>query len=181
MNRRALLFSGLVVVATRRSTGAGPVAQNTGMATLKEDIVAAADWICHALHESNYQADFSPRSLWEIERFFDEHSAGGKPRAGGLLAQDTGKRLFAVGGYIGETLRRARGGEWQASDADPQGEINIALVLTDGTQCWPVQRAMKRLSAGDSDSVAAYGLSLGLDVGPRPKPPGFLERLRRRY
>jgi hypothetical protein len=61
-----------------------------------------------------------------------------------LLSQDLGSRLFAVGAYIGEVIRRERGGDWVADDNDPQAEINLAVRLTDGTTCLPIQRAMKR-------------------------------------
>jgi hypothetical protein len=59
-------------------------------------------------------------------------------RPGGLLSQDLGSRLFAVGAYIGEVIPRERGGEWVADDNSPQAEINIAVRLPDGTTCWPV-------------------------------------------
>jgi hypothetical protein len=39
------------------------------MATIKEDINKSADWIAHALSSSGYRANFTPQSLWEIDRF----------------------------------------------------------------------------------------------------------------
>jgi hypothetical protein len=81
---------------------------------------------------SGYIADFIAASLWQIDRFFDEQAQGGTANPGGLLSQDLGSRLFAVGAYIGEVIRRERGGEWVADDNDPQAEINIAVCLTDG-------------------------------------------------
>jgi hypothetical protein len=65
------------------------------MATIKEDIATASDWISRALQSSGYHADFSPQSLREIDRFFDEHSANGSPKPGGLLAESLGSRIFA--------------------------------------------------------------------------------------
>ena len=43
------------------------------------DAQASAEWIASALTSSGYIADFSPESIWEIERFFDEQSVPGSP------------------------------------------------------------------------------------------------------
>jgi hypothetical protein len=156
-----------------RNTGPpeSPRRQNAyPVATLVEDAAVAADWIAAALSSSGYRADFSPRSLREVDRFFDEQSEHGKPRAGGLLAEGLGQRIFGLGSYTGEVIRRSLGGEWSADDADPQGEINIELRLPDGSVIWPVQRAMKRLSNGPEDGIAAYAAALGLDIGSRRRP-----------
>jgi hypothetical protein len=141
------------------------------MASLTENIDASAAWIAQTLQSSGYHADFSAPSLWSIDQFFDENSDRGQPRRGGLLATDLGSRLFALGAYVGEVIRRNAGGAWHANDQDPQGEINVELVLADGTKIWPVQRVMKRYKYGREDSVAAYGAALGLDVGQPPQPP----------
>lgn len=144
------------------------------MKTIKEDVQTSADWISRALQSSGYRADFSPQSLWEVDRFFDEHSQNGAGRPGGLLSQDLGSRLFAIGSYIGEVLRRGVGGEWIGHDADPHAEMNAELHLSDGSRCWPMQRAMKRFKDGPRDGIAGWGSGAGLQVGPRPEPPkGF--------
>jgi hypothetical protein len=128
------------------------------MATLVQDIVTAAEWIAKALNESGYQADFSMASLREIDRFFDENSADGRPLPDGLLGKNLGNRIFALGGYVGEVIRRAAGGQWRGDDADPQGEINIALTWGDDSMIWPVQRVMKRLQNGRDDGLFPYGM-----------------------
>lgn len=150
------------------------------MPSLLDDISAGAEWVAEALRSSGYRADFSPASLWEVERFFEEHTRSGEPRRGGLLAEDTGSRLFSLGAYVGEVIRRAVGGEWAADDTDPQGELNVALTLLDGSTVWPVQRVVKRLQNSE-DSIAAYGAALGVEPGPRPAAPtkrGFFRRQR---
>lgn len=149
------------------------------MGTIKEDIKAASDWIAKALTSSGYKADFSPQSLWEIDRFFEDHSQNGVAKPGGLLSQDLGSRIFSVGSYVGEVLRRVKGGDWFGDDLDPQAEITVELCLADGTKCWPVQRCMKRFKNGAEDGIAIYGSALGLPVGPQPAPPpkGFFRRL----
>jgi hypothetical protein len=149
------------------------------MGTLLEDLDAAAAWIATALSSSGYRADYSPESLWSVDRFLDEHSENGEARRRGLLATDLGGRLFALGAYTGEVIRRSAGGTWQVDDEDPQGEINVQLVLADGGTVWPVQRVLKRFSNGPEDGVAAYGVALGLDVGPAPATPD--PRSKRRF
>ena len=141
------------------------------MGTIVEDVLESAKWVAEALTGSGYKADFSPSSLWEIDRFFDENSKQGRPTPGGLLAEDLGARIFAVGGYIGEVIRKAKGGKWVGNDTDPQAEINIELQLPGGTTIWPVQRAVKRMKNGAEEGIAAYGHAFGLNVGARPGKP----------
>ncbi len=138
------------------------------MSQIIEDAQRAAEWISQALESSGYHADFSPESLWQIDFFFDDHSRNGEAIANGLLSKELGKRLFALGAYVGEVLRRNIGGEWYGDDTDPQAEINIELRLATGGKCWPVQRVMKRFKNGPEDSIVAYGIGMGLQIGPRP-------------
>jgi len=140
-------------------------------AVITEDLHKSAAWISQALQSSGYRADFSPGSLWEIDRFFEEHGENGAAKPGGLLAQDLGARLFALGAYIGEVVRRHQGGRWVGNDSDPEAEINVELHLPDGTRCWPVQRVMKRFKNGAEDGIAGWGHAAGLPVGPRPSMP----------
>jgi hypothetical protein len=135
-----------------------------------EDVQGSAEWMAEALSSSGYDADFGVASLWEVERFFDEHAPNGQARRRGLLSEGLGQRLFGLGSYVGEVIRRAQGGEWQGDDTDPEAEINVTLVLTDGSYVWPVQRVMKRFSNGPEDGIPAYASALGLEVGERPQP-----------
>ncbi len=141
------------------------------MTKIVEDTLKGAEWISQALQSSGYHIDFSPESLWQIEFFFADHIRNGKPTPGGLLTKDLGKRLFAIGAYVGEVLRRNIGGEWRGDDSDPQAEINVELNLTSGGKCWPVQRVIKRYQNGAEESITAYGIGLGLQIGARPERP----------
>jgi hypothetical protein len=95
----------------------------------------------------------------------------GAARPGGLLSSGLGQRIFALGSYIGEVVRRKLGGRWVGDDSDPEAEINVGLQLADDTHCWPVQRAMKRFENGKEDGIAAWGIGLGLEVGSAPEMP----------
>lgn len=123
--------------------------------TLLQDIMTSKDWIAMALNSSNYAADFSINSFKEIDRFFDEQNT-----PDGILSRNRGQILFALGAYIGEVIISMCGGEWLTDDSDPQGEVNIAVRLKDGTIIFPVQRAMKRYMNGKEDSIYDYGYIL---------------------
>lgn len=126
--------------------------------SLLEDIEKAYGWITVALNSCGYKADFTIDSLKEIDRFFDEHSENGNPKQNGLLSEKTGMKLFAIGSYVGETIKRENGGEWLTNDKDPNGEINISVKLPNGSIIWPVQRSMKRLQNGSEDGIYAYAI-----------------------
>jgi hypothetical protein len=132
------------------------------MTSLLDDIHTSAQWIARALDSSGYKADFTLGSLRDVERFMNEHSDHGVAVAGGLLATSLGPRLFALGTYVGETVRQALGGAWAADGDGPTAEMNIALHLPDGSIIWPVQRVIKRFRNGPEDSIAFYGAVLGL-------------------
>ena len=132
-----------------------------------------------ALTKSGYEADFSPASLWEIDRFFDEETRKGEPRRWGLLAKETSLRLFSVGAYVGEVVRREAGGEWEADDADEQAELNLALRFPDGRMAWPVQQAVRRMRDGEKEAIVPYAAELGVDAGPRSPSAGGRSARRR--
>jgi hypothetical protein len=131
------------------------------MASILQDVKLAADWIAQALASSGYRADFSLESLREVDRFLQEHAPGGRPKRGVLLAEDFGNRLFSLGAYVGEVIRRRNGGEWQGDDSDPEAEVNVAVRLAGGAVVWPVRQVMKRCKHGPGESIYNYGLALG--------------------
>lgn len=124
------------------------------------DALASAEKISRALSQSGYKADFSLESLKQVDRFFEEQVANGRPKPGGLLSQQLGARLFAIGAYVGEVIRRQNGGEWHGDDNDPHAEINIAVRLKSDVILWPVQRVMKRFRNGAEDGIWIYGATV---------------------
>ena len=146
MTRRGLL--GLIAGL------AGLFAAKPGKAaSLAHDIPSAAAWIAAALITSGYRADFTMVSIGEIERFFDENASSGIAVPGGLLSEDFGLRLFSLGSYCGEVLRREVGGQWITDNSDPAGEMNASLKLANGVTCWPIQRVMKRFQSPENNLV----------------------------
>jgi len=138
------------------------------MTAVVEGALKMADMVASALRHSGYEADFTPRSLWELDRFFDEESRKGRPRKWGLLAKETSLRLFSIGAYLGETIRRELGGEWEADEGDEEAMLNLRLRLPDGAVIWPVQQAVRRLASGRDEALVPYAAEHGLDAGPKP-------------
>ena len=83
------------------------------------------------------------------------------------MNEGLGQRIFGLGSYVGEVIRRDVGGTWNGDDADPAAEVNITLVLDDGSVIWPVQRVMKRFKNGREDSLVAYAAALGVGSAER--------------
>ena len=100
----------------RKHKNRGVSAAMTAQPKVVSDAVAMAEQISRALSQSGYQADFSLQSLKEVDRFFDEQTTNGQAKPGGLLSQQLGARLFAIGAYVGEVIRRQKGGQWQGDD-----------------------------------------------------------------
>ena len=88
----------------------------------------------------------------------------GNPKPGGLLSDHLGARIFALGAYVGEVIRRQGAGQWRGDDNDPKGEINLAIQLKSGTIFWPMQRIMKRIKNGPEDGIYVYGYYNGSDT-----------------
>lgn len=159
---RALLYPRSKLNAVLQ--GPPPAASGSPDSSIVRDAGLAGEEVAKALTASGFKADFSPASFEEIERFFCEHVTGGgsgqgegRPRPGGLLAEDSGRRLFAIGGYLGEVLRRSLGGTWIGDDADPLNEVTIALRLASGRTVWPMQRPLIRLKYGPTGDIVAFG------------------------
>lgn len=118
---------------------------------LINDIPVYAEWTKSNLNKTGYKVDYDLDSMKEIERFFNEQS-----KAGGVLSGKSGSILFGLGCLIGQTIIKIHGGHWETNDTDPQGELNIAVRLPDGSLIWPVQRCMKRLGNGPEDNIYDY-------------------------
>lgn len=119
--------------------------------TLLQDIYSSSEWIANALSVSGYKADYSLDSMREIDRFYDEQNT-----PTGILSKNRGQFLFALGSYIGQTVIKLYGGKWITNDNDPEGEMNIAVNLDNGSTIWPVMKCMKRYTNGQEDSIYDY-------------------------
>jgi hypothetical protein len=126
--------------------------------SIVKDAVEAADWMAKLLADWGYKADFSLDSLKDVDRFIDEEAPDGKPKPGGHLAQQFGAHIFGLGAYLGETIRRQGGGQWEGNDRDTWPEVTLAVRLKSGTVLWPTQRVLKRLENGAENGLYPYGV-----------------------
>ena len=136
------------------------------MTELLTDLQAAAEWASTFFRANDYVLDFSPWSLNEVDRLFDEHTSSGNAKPDGLFAEDLGIRVWALGAYVGEVFRRNAGGSWHLSPSDPDSEIDVEFHTSTGYICWPIQRVMKRMRNGAEDAIAPYGMRAGVDTRP---------------
>ncbi len=118
--------------------------------TLLEDIHTQSEWIAKALNSSGYKADFTVDSMKEIDRFIDEQSG-----PDGIIQRNRGIIIFSLGAYIGQTVIKVYGGEWETDDNDPSGELEISVKLLNGFVMWPVQKCIKRCQSPE-DSIYSY-------------------------
>jgi hypothetical protein len=144
------------------------------MSRIIADINKYSKNIAKFLKFHGYKANFTLESLKEVDRFFAENSANGKPTENGLLAEATGSKIFAVGAYVGEVIRKSCSGAWEGDDADPKVEINIALRLWDNSIIWPTQKAFKRLTNGEEDSLYTYAYVITSEY-PKDNQVGSLD------
>jgi len=156
IDRRQFILGGLAAAAAAPALG-GTIAMAASEAEKLAITKQSADWASQNLTARGYKADFSLESLREVERFFVEHSTKGKATPGGWLAERLDVRLFSLGAYIGEVIRRLCGGTWFVGDASVSA-ANFEIRFPNGGIIWPVQRAAKRFHNGPEDNVHVYGV-----------------------
>jgi hypothetical protein len=151
------------------------------------DVRDASERAAASLRELGYELDFTPQSLAEVDRFFDDQlESPGVAARGGALETELGPKVFALGSYVGEVIRGALGGEWDAHGLGDGDEEHLAIDLPAGSRIWPIQRVMKRFATGPEESLRAYGALAGLPAQTRGAQPRtarvisrFTDRLRR--
>ena len=126
------------------------------MASLFVDIMSMGTWVNRALLSSGYQVDDKEKRMAEIDRFFDEQNC-----PGGLLSENTGQILFAIGALIGKIAIKEFGGDWETDDNDPEGELKCAVCLPNGVRFYPMARCVRRLQNGQADSIRDYYVMIG--------------------
>ena len=109
------------------------------------------------LAADGYKADFTIDGLAEVDRFFQDHAPGGVPTPGGRLAEFVGERLFAIAGYIGETLRRELGGTWRHRPGAEANPTAVEVMLPDGRVLEPYEWVFFRLQAQPPGGVHRLG------------------------
>ena len=121
----------------------------------------AQDAVDHAKSSSDITLDYSLESVRRVEQVLERlYTAvprgvlgrlfGRGPSAQGLL---TMSKMY--GGYVGEVLRRAAGGEWDIDTEVVPGQNTVCLRKGEN-RIWPPSKVHKRLTNGPEDNVWYY-------------------------
>jgi hypothetical protein len=154
----ALLLTPITMSKAAEPETSGDVKMDATQSAIVRDAIDAAEWMAKRLVDTGYKGDFTLESLKDVDRFFDEQAPHGKPKAGGHLSHHFGMQIFALGAYVGETIRRKGEGRWVGDDRAEHPEITLAVRLKSGVEFWPTQRVMKRFENGPEDGLYPYGV-----------------------
>jgi hypothetical protein len=132
--------------------------------TTVTDMMAAyaQDAVDHAHASSGVALDYSLDSIKGVEEILERLRAviprgfWAKLLGKGPSPQDVDQICKMYGGYLGEVIRKAGGGEWTLDTEVVPGQNTICLRKGD-RRIWPVDKVRKRLLNGSEDSVWVYG------------------------
>jgi hypothetical protein len=130
--------------------------------TVHDMMVAyAQDAVDHARTSLGVALDYSPDSIQQVEGILEKLYAA-MPRGffarlfgRGPSAQDVSTMCKMYGGYVGEVVRQAGGGEWVFDTEIVPGESTICLRKGDN-RIFPPAKVYKRLTNGSEDNVWFY-------------------------
>ncbi len=134
----------------------------------REMAIRAGRYVRRA-HDLGFTLDFSDTSIEAAELFGLELWA---MLPGGLSEQEadelSGRLIFELGAYFGETFIRNHGGRW--GWATMLGRRVFALQTNTGVTAFPTRSARKRLQGEESESLATvYDFLAGSHRKSRPK------------
>ena len=158
-----LMLASVAIADAAEPESRGQVNVDAAQPAIVRDAIDAAEWMAKRLSDTGYKGDFTLESLKDVDRFFDEQASHGRPKAGGHLSHHFGMQIFALGAYVGETIRRKGEGQWIGDDRAEHPEITLAVRLKSGVEFWPTQRVMKRFQNGPEDGIYTYAFVI-LDV-----------------
>jgi hypothetical protein len=126
------------------------------MDTPKEKFESWADEASKWL-EKAFRADFSPESLPKLDRLLENTD-----KFEFVCAQvDQRLRVLYFGMYIGDTVRRKKGGQW-SWDSDSVNEEDVTLILPGVDPVFPMKFIKDKFEKRVQTTVEEWGKSLGL-------------------
>jgi hypothetical protein len=154
------IVAGAVIVLRRRPAAPPPLPEepNALMAALADEAVSRAG------SEFQVTLDFSPESVEAVEELLGNLHV--RRAAGGMTDARLHREAMTWGAYIGEVIRRLKGGHWE-KDHDVAGPDTYPIDY-EGHQSFPVGWCGKRILNGDEDNVWHKFQILVLDKG-RPQ------------
>lgn len=121
----------------------------------------AMDAVDHARNAFERDLDYSLGSVEAVEAILDAmYKSMPKGLLGRLFRRGPSEEVLwtfskMYGGYVGEVLRRAGGGEWYIDEEVVPGQDTLALRKADH-RLWPPSKVGKRLTNGPVDNVWHY-------------------------
>ena len=122
----------------------------------------AGDGVAYAVKTFAEALDYSEASVERVEgilaKLFDAQPKGFfvKLLRSGPTPEQIDQLAKALGGYVGEVMRRHWGGKWKLESAAFPGQSVITLELANGSDVWPHFKVGKRLINGPEDNVWHY-------------------------
>jgi hypothetical protein len=124
---------------------------------LAADMHRKAEAMARAAAERGTTLDFTPESLADLDELLDRLFGRRWPvgRNGRLDARRFAPMVDGVAAYVGETLRRTAGGDW-----DLHGERGPGVRAASGEWAFPAETARRRFELGHEASLSAVGAAM---------------------
>ena len=131
------------------------------MATSRDYAALAEQTI--AAHRPLLELEFHPAAVAALDAFIDLTwgEAGAAPADDRWQpSRGQGAAILGFGAFLGEMIRRERGGEWRDDPAQPGNVLAARVVLPDGSEVFPISKAYRRLKDGGEDRLKPLYLHL---------------------
>jgi hypothetical protein len=125
-----------------------------------------AEEMASVLRKGRFGGTFTLRSLASLDRLIaeqgDDVDEPGTLLAPGDLPEDrrTPVRLWSLGCYLGETLRRIYGGTWEVHPDFPRRPAFWRIAFPSGLHVYPVNQVFRRYFEGAEKSLVDFGKAL---------------------
>lgn len=113
------------------------------------------------------ELDFTPASIPQLERMLGELSALLRESTPPPSDDEMANMAKLWGAYLGETVRRELGGEWQL-ERPPGVQSPAAALQVRGATIFPTLKIFRRLTNGDVDNVALFFGKVVEELRKRP-------------
>lgn len=116
-------------------------------------IEQAQEFVAYHHVDTDVTLDYSAASIAQVDALLDDlHHRQVDPA-------DVGDLVVGAASYVGEVIRRTRGGTWAAADedgADSGAAIFNPRMIVAGSSLWPASKVCKRILDGANDSLVLY-------------------------
>ncbi len=124
------------------------------------EIRDAHESLVSIFHDFGVDLDYSIESLHRIENYLEENYPSNQDAKNPFPAVRVGVKIFYIGAYLGETLRKKLGGNWQFDEHDPLGQIRAELCFENGERIRPIEDVMTRIEEKLPIEIFSYAKEL---------------------